>query len=97
LLTERVPIIGPFTPSHIGGDAGVIPFGEVFDIDYLSEAIGIPVLQWSEVKNTSSQEIEDIGCWSVWQAVRVDNPEPRYTNSLPLQGLGEHVSACELL
>ncbi|KAI0275007.1 hypothetical protein BC834DRAFT_850667 [Gloeopeniophorella convolvens] len=70
MITERVPIIGPFTPSHIGGDAGIIPFGEVFDVDYLSKAIGMPVLEWSEVKNTSSQEVEDIGCWSVWQGVQ---------------------------
>jgi hypothetical protein len=97
MLTERVPIIGPFTPSHIGGDAPVIPFGEVFDVDYLSETIGIPVLQWSEVKNSSSQEVEDIGCWSVWQAVKGRETEPRYTNALPLQGLGEHMSTYELL
>jgi hypothetical protein len=95
LLTERVPIIGPFTPSHIGGDAGSILFSEVFDIDYLSRSIGIPVLQWNEVKNPSSEEIEDIGCWSVWQAVQVHETEPRYTNALPLEGLGEYMSTCK--
>ncbi len=89
MLTERVPIIGPFTPSHIGGDAGEILFGEVFDIEYLSKSIGVPVLEWSEVKNSSSQEIEDIGCWSVWQAVQKRESDPRITNALPLQGLGE--------
>jgi len=89
MLTERVPIVGPFTPSHIGGDAGEILFGEVFDIDYLSQTIRIPVLQWSEVKNTSSLEIEDIGCWSVWQAVQTHESRPRMTNALSLQGLGE--------
>ena len=92
MLTERVPIIGPFTPSHVGGDAGNVPFSEVFDIEYLSKSIGIPVLEWSEVKNSSSQEIEDIGCWSVWQAVQVRESDPRLTNALPLQGLGESVS-----
>jgi hypothetical protein len=90
-LTERVPIIGPFTPSHIGGDAGSIPFSEVFDIDYLSERVGIPVLEWNEVKNLSTPEkkIEDIGCWSVWQGVKVREEKPRMTGALPLQGLGE--------
>jgi hypothetical protein len=96
MLTERVPIIGPFTPSHIGGDAGNVAFGEVFDVDYLSERIGLPVLEWSEVKNLSTPEteIEDIGCWSVWQAVQVRESAPRITNALALQGLGElmHVS-----
>jgi hypothetical protein len=97
IITERVPIIGPFTPSHIGGDAGVIPFGEVFDVDYLSKAIGMPVLEWNEVKNSSSQEIENVGCWSVWQAVQGRESEPRPTNALVLQGLGEHMSTYEPL
>jgi len=87
LLTERVPIVGPFIPSHIGGDAGEILFSEVFDIDYLSKRIGMPVLEWSEVKNSSSEEIEDIGCWSVWQAVQVRESPPRITGALNLQGL----------
>jgi hypothetical protein len=69
LITERVPIVGPFTPSHIIG-AGEILFSEVFDINYLSERIRMPVLEWSKVKNYSSPEIEDIGCWSIWQAVK---------------------------
>jgi hypothetical protein len=90
-LTERVPIIGPFTPSHIGGDAGNVPFGEVFDVDYLSERIGMPVLEWHEVKNLSTPEVEDIGCWSVWQAVQVRESGPRITNALALQGLGEQM------
>ena len=90
-MTERVPIIGPFTPSHVGGNAGNIPFSEVFDIDYLSRMIGTPVLEWHEVKNLSTPEIEDIGCWSVWQAVRVGESRPRITNALPLQGLGEQM------
>jgi len=89
VLTERVPIIGPFIPSHIGGDAGEILFGEVFDVDYLSKMIGMPVLEWSEVKNSSSKEIEDIGCWSVWQAVQTRESRPRITGALQLQGLGE--------
>ncbi len=88
MLTERVPIIGPFNPSYVGADAGDILFSEVFDIEYLSRTIGVPVLEWSEVKNSSSQEIEDIGCWSVWQAVQQRESEPRFTYALH-QGLGE--------
>ena len=71
-------------------DVGTIPFGEVFDLDHLSRAIGTPVLEWHEVKNLSSKEVEDIGCWSVWQAVQTREPEPRNGNALDLQGLGEH-------
>jgi hypothetical protein len=95
MLTERVPIIGPFTPSHaIAGrhDAGNINFGEVFDLDYLSEAIGIPVLEWHEVKNLTTKEVENVGCWSIWQAVQTRDSEPRQGNALDLQGLGEYVS-----
>jgi hypothetical protein len=95
MITERVAIIGPFTPSHaIAGrtDVGNIPFGEVFDLDHLSNAIGTPVLEWREVKNSSSTEVEDIGCWSVWQAVQTRESEPRNGNALSLQGLGEYVS-----
>jgi hypothetical protein len=100
MLTERVPIIGPFTPSHqTGADAENILFSEVFDIDYLSDKIGMPILEWHEVKNlsTPSPEIEDIGCWSVWQAVRVGDsePTPRLTNALRLQGLGEQMHVTE--
>jgi hypothetical protein len=95
-LTERVPIIGPFTPSHaIAGrhDAGNINFGEVFDVDHLSKAIGVPVLEWHEVKNLTNTdiEVEDIGCWSIWQAVQNRDSKPRGTRALDLQGLGEHV------
>ena len=97
MLTERVPIIGPFTVSHaIAGrmDAGDIHFGDVFDMDYLSKAIGTPVLEWHEVKNSSSTEVEDIGCWSIWQAVQTREPEPRNGNALTLQGLGAYASIC---
>lgn len=97
MLTERVPIIGPFTPSHIGGDAGNVLFSDVFDVDYLSEKIGMPVLEWHEVKNLSTPEpeVEDIGCWSVWQAVQVRESTPRGTNALHLQGLGEQLHVSE--
>ena len=93
MITERVPIVGVFTPSHIGGDQNAL-FSEVFDIDYLSEKIGMPVLEWHEVKNLSTQapEIEDIGCWSVWQAVKAfEGAGPRPTNALALQGLGKQL------
>jgi len=51
----------------------------------------MPVLEWHEVKNlsTPTPEIEDIGCWSVWQAVQVRESSPRLNNAINLQGLGE--------
>ncbi|THH12795.1 hypothetical protein EW146_g7360 [Bondarzewia mesenterica] len=89
MITERVPIIGPFTPSHIGSEAGGIPFSEVFDLDYLSKAINLPVVEWDEVKDLSdpsSTEVEGLGCWSIWQAVQFREPNPRITGALS-QGL----------
>ena len=65
----------------------------MFDVDYLSEKIGVPVLEWHEVKNltTPDVEVEDIGCWSVWDAVQSRDPGTRPTNALRLQGLGEQI------
>ncbi len=89
MLTERVPIIGAFIPVHLDDGAGDILFSEVFDIEYLSEKIGIPILEWHEVKDLSNPEIDDIGCWSVWQAVQRREPTPRFTDAILHQGLGE--------
>jgi len=87
MITQRVPVIGNFTPSHIGGDAGTVPFSEVFDVDYLSNSIGMPVLEWLDVKASSSHEVEDLGCWSVWQAVQTREDQPRLTSALEHYGL----------
>ena len=51
--------------SHVGLAAGSLPFDKVFDLDVLSENIGLPVLQWHEVKDPSSREVEEIGCWNI--------------------------------
>lgn len=45
--------------------AGSLPFDEVFDLDVLSDGVGLPVLQWHEVKDAASEEVEDIGCWNI--------------------------------
>ncbi|KAI0031409.1 hypothetical protein K488DRAFT_52104 [Vararia minispora EC-137] len=83
LITGRTAILHTFLPSHVGPGAPQIPFSDVFDIEYLSEKIGMPVLEFSDVKNmsTASEEIEEIGCWSVWEAVelREGRPRPVYT------------------
>ena len=64
LLTGRVPIVNVFNPSHVGIAAGSLPFDQVFDLDTLSEKIGLPVVQWHEVKDPESEEVENIGCWN---------------------------------
>ncbi|KAI0001684.1 hypothetical protein BJV77DRAFT_1063103 [Russula vinacea] len=59
MLTERVPIIGPFTPSHIGGDAGNVLFSDVFDIDYLSEKLAVQVRE-STPRGTNALHLQGL-------------------------------------
>ena len=70
MISDRVPIVGKFTPSHIGGHHAPIPFGEVFDVPRLRRLLGQPILEWHEVKEDSSEEVEALGCWNVWEAVQ---------------------------
>jgi len=65
-LTERVPILPAFAPSHIGQAAGLMPFSDVFDIRRLSQELHMPILEWRDVKRSNSTVVEDIGCWSPW-------------------------------
>ena len=49
-ITDRVPVIGLFTPSHIGGDAPPIAFGEVFNVSRFIKDSGIPIIEWDDVR-----------------------------------------------
>ncbi|KXN88805.1 hypothetical protein AN958_06674 [Leucoagaricus sp. SymC.cos] len=77
IITERVPIIPMFVPSHIGGDKPAIDFGEVFDVQRFAQGVGIPVLEWHQVKNRSSDVIDELGCWNTWEAVQDHEAFPR--------------------
>ena len=81
-LTERVPIVPMFTPSHIGGDANVIAFGEVFDVPRFINESGIDILEWDEVKDPESDVVDDLGCWNIWEAVQYHEHHPR-TSAAP--------------
>ncbi|KAJ3568045.1 hypothetical protein NP233_g5974 [Leucocoprinus birnbaumii] len=76
-ITDRIPIIPMFTPSHIGGDKPTIDFGEVFDVKRLSQGTGIPVLEWNQVKNRSSDALDELGCWNTWESVQDHEAYPR--------------------
>ncbi|KZT51338.1 hypothetical protein CALCODRAFT_443220 [Calocera cornea HHB12733] len=76
-LTERVPILPAFAPSHLSQSAGHIPFGDVFDLRRLSEEIHMPILEWRDVKQPNSTVVEDIGCWSAWIGGGQSNGRPR--------------------
>ncbi|KAI0715410.1 hypothetical protein C8Q76DRAFT_730622 [Earliella scabrosa] len=76
-LTDRVPIIGMFTPSHIGGHVAPIAFGEVFDVPRFNTESGIQILEWEDVKDPESDVVDDLGCWNVWEAVQSNEHHPR--------------------
>jgi hypothetical protein len=50
--------------------AGIIPFGDIFDLGHLRYVLRRPILEWRDVKKLpnhnpySTSEIEDLGCWS---------------------------------
>ncbi|KAK1233665.1 hypothetical protein PQX77_003160 [Marasmius sp. AFHP31] len=77
LITDRVPVLPVFVPTHIGGEVPPITFGDVFDVPRLRKELGKPVLEWREVKDEKSVEIEDIGCWSVWWTAQTGSEGPR--------------------
>ena len=86
MITERVPIIGPFTPSH--GEDLDLAFSDVFDLPRLRTALRMPILEWNEVKTWDSDFVDEIGCWSVWETVQYDDQAPRESRVPYLLGLG---------
>lgn len=77
LITERIPIIPRFTPSHVGPDTPTIPFGHVFDVPRLSKALRIPILEWDRVKDVDSEVVDELGCWAVWPLTQNEENIPR--------------------
>ncbi|KAJ7065506.1 hypothetical protein C8F01DRAFT_1053631 [Mycena amicta] len=87
LLTQRVPILPHFTPTHVGRDTGGahnavgIDFGDVFDLPRYFELTGQPLLEWWQVKDRKSETIDPLGCWNVWEPVSPANKGPHWTPS----------------
>jgi hypothetical protein len=81
LITDRVPIIPMFYPSHIGYDVPPIPLRDVFDIVRMRKLIGKPILEWQDVKDPKSEAVDNLGCWNVWESVQTGWPRPRSSNS----------------
>ncbi|EJT99004.1 hypothetical protein DACRYDRAFT_70192 [Dacryopinax primogenitus] len=78
-LTERIPILPSFAPSHLGQAAGLIPVSDVFNLRRLSERIHLPIIEWRDVKSANSTIVEEIGCWSPWIGGGQSNGQPRDT------------------
>ena len=92
LITERVPIIGRFTGSpNIGLDIEPIRFGEIFDLTRLRKSLGIPIVEWDDIKDPSSQYVDEIGCWSIWLAVQDRESQPRHCPITEVLKLGMQV------
>ncbi|KZO99640.1 hypothetical protein CALVIDRAFT_476774 [Calocera viscosa TUFC12733] len=79
LLTQRIPVLGPFTPNHLSAVAGSIPFGDVFDVPHLAREMGWPVLEWRDVKDVEGGEEEELGCWSSWMGTSRMEFEPKWS------------------
>ncbi|KAL0956952.1 hypothetical protein HGRIS_003053 [Hohenbuehelia grisea] len=77
LITDRIPVIPIFMPTHMDGALPTIPFSEVFDLPRLRQLLGKPVLEWREVKDRESNIVEDLGCWNIWEAVHMHEKHPR--------------------
>ncbi|KAF8922053.1 hypothetical protein CPB85DRAFT_1265699 [Mucidula mucida] len=79
VITERVPIVPPFTPSHVlqDGVASEIPFGDVFDVPRMQKLMNTPILEWRDVKSQATGESDELGCWNVWEATQYHEPYPR--------------------
>ncbi|KAJ3487322.1 hypothetical protein NLI96_g3606 [Meripilus lineatus] len=75
-MTDRIPVLPPLD-SYIGHWSTPRPLSSVFDLARLSEALGFPVLEWSQVKDPESTEIDVLGCWNIWQVANLDAIAPR--------------------
>lgn len=81
ILTGRIPIIPQLLPEHFGTLDTVSPiaFGDVFDIPRLKSELGIPIVEWDEVKASKSPENEPIGCWSTRAGIKITENHPALT------------------
>ncbi|KAJ7446407.1 hypothetical protein B0H11DRAFT_2248850 [Mycena galericulata] len=84
LITDRVPVIPIFLPSHLmlntmGSEFSnsILKFGDVFDLPRLRAAIGKPVLEWGDVKASNSTALDELGCWNVWESSQYHDKAPR--------------------
>ncbi|KAH7340519.1 hypothetical protein B0J17DRAFT_715729 [Rhizoctonia solani] len=91
ILTRRVPVVPAFLAEHFSKPVDVAPitFSNIFDLPYLSGKLGIPVVEWHELKQTAHSpvdglhpEIEKIGCWSTTAGFKNSGPSGSYSTEL---------------
>ncbi|KAJ3916990.1 hypothetical protein F5877DRAFT_80388 [Lentinula edodes] len=80
-ITDRVPVVPMFTPSHVNIGAAnpvrPIAFGDVFDVPLMRKLTGKAILEWREVKDAESEDVDEIGCWNIWESVQYREHAPR--------------------
>lgn len=60
------------TYPYTARTAGLVPFGDIFDLNHLRKEIRLPILEWRDIKriplqeptNTSFPQVETLGCWT---------------------------------
>jgi hypothetical protein len=81
IITDRIPVLPPFTPSHINIGAShrvpPIDFGNIFDVPRLAKLLDKPILEWRDVKDEESDDWDSLGCWNIWEAVQDEQRFPR--------------------
>ncbi|KDN51561.1 hypothetical protein RSAG8_00106, partial [Rhizoctonia solani AG-8 WAC10335] len=94
ILTGRVPVVPAFLAEHFGNPTDITPtpFSDIFDLPYLSGKLGLPIVEWHELKRTAYSlvdgphpETEKIGCWSTTAGYK--NSRPSYSYSTEIYGL----------
>ncbi|KAH8101626.1 hypothetical protein BXZ70DRAFT_934190 [Cristinia sonorae] len=79
-ITNRVPVLPPLD-SFIGKRPIAKPFSEIFDLPRLERALGMDVIEWKDVKDPKSEELDVLGCWNVFQVASMQATEPRFSRN----------------
>jgi hypothetical protein len=68
---------------------------EVFDLPRLSSALGLPLVEWPDAKDLAGPdiEVEQLGCWSVREAIFAPGEFVPYDPTPARMGLGAHCSS----
>ncbi|KAH9933950.1 uncharacterized protein BXZ73DRAFT_45906 [Epithele typhae] len=86
-ISGRVPVLPPLT-SHIDAQKDPLDFSRIFDLPRLTRESGIPILEWSMIKDLdrawSEGVVDELGCWNIWQRqdITADGPRRTYTSEL---------------
>lgn len=76
VITSRIPIIPPFQPTHVGQEAGHLPFSAVFDVPRLSRSLTARMPQGDDTVGYTSSGSNDIrGTFPIiewWQVKDLD-------------------------